>query len=149
MSRNSPRLTLTLRFPPLWLAFDVFLIVLVAGLVVLDKEVVHWYTPDQHVNSAKLSEASDRIDALESDLANVQSDMRDLRLARAVSSASTGLTDNPENSLARVSNALAVVSLVQSKGGQQSSGSAQGKACVAWLLRGEGSITDCGFTRTN
>lgn len=48
---------------------------------------------------------------------------------------------------ARIANAVVINSLVSNFGGYQSSGSAAGKACFAWLLLGEGSATECGFTR--
>ena len=49
--------------------------------------------------------------------------------------------------LGRIANAVTINSLVNNYGGYQSSGSAAGKACFAWLMSGEGSGTDCGFTR--
>ncbi len=48
---------------------------------------------------------------------------------------------------ARIANALTVISLVSNLGGFQSSSSPAGEACFGWLMFGDGSITDCGFTR--
>ena len=48
---------------------------------------------------------------------------------------------------ARIANAVTINSLVNNLGGFQSSGSPAGRACFSWLMLGEGSATDCGFTR--
>jgi hypothetical protein len=48
---------------------------------------------------------------------------------------------------ARIANALTVISLVSNYGGFQSSDSPAGEACFDWLMFGEGSATECGFTR--
>ncbi len=138
---------LVIPLPPAWLVFNLVVIVMAAGLVYGDRQYWHWYVPRDAVTEqrAHLDDVDSRLVSLSSDVSAAE------RTAAKAQQASPtyAIVDTPERSLARISSALAIVSLVQSKGGFQSSGSAQGKACINWLLKGEGSVTDCGFSRTD
>lgn len=82
---------------------------------------------------SKLSRLSTRVSSLESD----------------VPSSATGQGDSLEPILrsSRIASAVTILSLVAAYGGFQRSDSPAGKACLAWLMLGDGSVTDCGFTR--
>ncbi|MGB4862643.1 MAG: hypothetical protein WBO97_09300 [Tepidiformaceae bacterium] len=151
MSQSAGRKSVTLRLPPAWLVFQFAIVGLAAGLVVADRYYWHWYAPDRDIQSATtedLDRLAARVSKVESDVVRAQTTASSAESA-ARSNGSSGLVDNVESSLARMASSLAIISLVQSKGGAQSSASAQGKACIAWLLKGEGSGADCGFTRAD
>jgi hypothetical protein len=149
------RRTLTLPLPPIWVLSQIALIVIVAGLVWCDREYWHWYSPDRQPlmeTISSVSDLEDRLGEVESDVidAGTRASSAEAKAAAAIKvNQSFGATDSVEASLVRMANSLAIVSLVQQKGGSQSSGSAQGQACINWFLKGEGSLTDCGFVRTD
>lgn len=155
------RRSLTVPLPPTWLGVQLLIVIAVASLVWADHAQWQWFggtAKDDEI--ARLERDVDRLKAA---LSNVADDVGKARSEAAVAHAAattaqsaaaearsgSGLTDYPELATVRMSSALAIVSLVQNKGGTQSSGSAQGQACIAWFLRGEGSATDCGFVHTD
>jgi hypothetical protein len=146
------RRSLTLPLPPAWLLSNLVILALIAGAAWADREYWHWYSPTEELTrqSQGLETQGERLDELESTLQAVSDKADDTfitanRLDRSASVA----PDSDKPALARLANALALVSLVQSHGGSQTTTSAQGKACIAWLLDGSGSVTDCGFQRAN
>jgi hypothetical protein len=145
----------------MWLGSQILLIAIAAGLILADRQYWHWYSPDRQPLAetiTNVSDLEDRVGEVESDVvdASTRASAAESKAAAAESKAaaavkanqSLGATDNVEIALVRMANSLAIVSLVQQKGGNQSSGSAQGQACINWFLKGEGSVTDCGFVRT-
>lgn len=149
-SKPKPTRSITLRVPPAWLVSQLAILALVGGLIWSDREYWHWYSHEP--NSEQVEELSRTVDKLKSD---VQSASATARAAERKADNLAGLaktsqdkTESIEPMLVRMASGLAIVSLVQNKGGVQSTGSAQGKACIVWFLLGEGSMTDCGFSRT-
>ncbi len=114
--------------PPAWLVSNLVLVVLVTGFLTTDRLWLHWYSVQP--------------DVTEADLVTVQSLAADAYY-RADAVARTRSGD--DSALQRISSAVAVLSLVQSSGKSSGSGSAQGRACIAYLMKGVGSVTDCGF----
>ena len=127
----------------------------VAAFVLVDRYALRWYSQD-------VGNATQQIDDAASDLA----EFRDAytRDKSALELRIEDLENNVENALAtdepqfdeegftrdvRIGNAVVILSLLEAYGGFQSTGSAAGRACSGWLLFGEGSVTDCGFQRTD
>lgn len=138
------RRAVSIALPPAWLVFNLLLVAAVAALVWADREYWHWYAPPPEI--------VERVVALESRAPSDRSRMsdveRDLRDLRSDLQENESVVDAPILALTRISSAVAILSLVQAHGGFQSSGSPQGQACIQYLLQGEGSVTDCGFVRT-
>lgn len=144
-----PNRSITVPLPPAWLISQAILVALAAGLVWADREYWHWYAPPRtEFNELRVSVAELDDDMIEVRTVAVAAESM-AKGNQGTAKSILGGVDNPELALARMAGGLAVVSLVQSKGGTQSAGSAQGKACIAWFLRGEGSVTDCGFSRAD
>jgi hypothetical protein len=101
--------------PPTWLIGLIVLAAALGAFMAADRLMLHWYVPD----TAQLERTLNTSDYYE--------------------------WGQRKAAVDRLSNAVSILSLVQAYGGQQSSASPAGKACVAWLDSGIGSITDCGF----
>lgn len=116
----------------------VLALVVVGGFMALDRTVLHWYAP---------SDDSARVEALEADLRKARGEVSQLK-SDVSSLEASGIGDEfTAGALARIATAVTLNSLVTNLGGTQRSDSPMGEACRNWLLFGEGSITDCGFTR--
>lgn len=113
----------------------------IGGFMAADRLTLHWYAPEDTAGS---------VSELEADVSGVTRDISGLESrVSSLSLSGSGTFDRLENFArdARIANALAVISLVSAYGGFQSSDSPAGRACINWLMDGEGSVTDCGFTR--
>jgi len=150
--------------PPAWLISNVIVVVLVAAAVVFDRQVTHWAIPEIEVTDAQLDQvAADasreadeldrRINSLSTSVGSLnrkanslEQDVDDLN---ALSEPRYWLIDDPESALARLSSAVALLSLISNFGGWQSTASPQGEACVDYFLSGAGSMTDCGWVRAD
>jgi len=123
----------------------------VAGFMALDRTLLHWYVPDLSSVDARLLEGRQdvagldkRIDQLRADMEGIRDDVQGLQKSPEVSDA---LAVVALPALGRLATAVTINSLVQNYGGYQRSDSPAGQACRNWLILGQGSITDCGFTR--
>lgn len=126
----------------------------ISGFMAADRLTLHWYTPED--TSGSVSELKSEVSGVTRDISGLESRLSSL--SSQVSTlksdvASVGLTGDFEADFAnlgrdaRIANALAIISLVSNYGGFQRSDSPAGEACFGWLMFGDGSITDCGFTR--
>jgi len=125
---------------------------LVGSFLAADRLTLHWYVPE---------DTSASVSSLESDVVGLMADASSLRtkvsdtnsdlssLRSRVSNLESGAGPDFDSLTrdARIANALTIISLVSNYGGSQRFDSPAGEACFAWLMFGDGSGTDCGFTR--
>lgn len=143
------------RKPPTWLISNFVVLALVVGALIADKSFTHLIIPDdsgkleQVRQSASLATGDVRRDlnGLEATVSALDDQV--YKLANSGNGTKWTVVDNPEAAIFRLAQALAVVSLVSNKGSQQSAGSAQGRACIDYFLKGSGSFVECGFTRAD
>ena len=109
----------------------VLVLVVVGGFLVADRLTLHWYVPE---------DSAGEVSALESDVSSLQEQTSAL-------AGSESLDELLAGAIERIATAVTVNSLVSNLEGPQQLDSPAGNACLDWLLTGEGSITDCGFTR--
>jgi len=129
-------------------------LIIVGAFLAIDKTVAHWYVPDQIILAEELNEHLDDYSALRSDLRDLQSDVRAVELSVDTLDTPTGAAIYDTNfqrdaAIARLGFAVTINSLANNLGGFQTNTSPRGRACQGWLLTGEGSLSDCGFTPTN
>ncbi len=125
---------------------------LVGSFLAADRLTLHWYVPED--TSASVSSLESDVAGLKTDASSLQTKVSDANsdvssLRSRVSSLESGAgpdLDSVARDL-RIATAVALNSLVTSYGGTQRTDSPAGKACLDWLIRGEGSGADCGFTR--
>ena len=124
----------------------------IGGFMAADRLTLHWYVPED--TSASVSSLESDVAGLKTDASSLQTKVSDTNsdvssLTSRVSNlgAGTGPDIDALTRDARIANALNIISLVSNYGGSQRSDSPAGKACFEWLMFGDGSITDCGFTR--
>jgi len=124
----------------------------IGGFMAADRLTLHWYVPE---------DTSASVSSLESDVAGLKTDASSLQTrVSGINSNLSSLTSRVSNlgsgsgpdidavtRDARIANALTVISLINNYGGIQRSDSPAGEACFGWLMFGDGSVTDCGFTR--
>lgn len=103
----------------------VLVVALLGGFMAADRLTLHWYVPE---------DSSGEVSALESDVSSLQGQ-------------TSALDELLAGAVERMATAVTVNSLVSNFEGPQQLDSPAGVACRDWLLTGEGSITDCGFTR--
>jgi hypothetical protein len=109
----------------------VLVIALLGGFMAADRLTLHWYVPE---------DSSGEVSTLESDVSSLQEQTSALAGSESLDELLAGAVE-------RIATAVTVNSLVSNFEGPQQLDSPAGVACRDWLLTGEGSITDCGFTR--
>lgn len=150
-SEARDRRRLSMPLPSLSSVFVVILLAVLGAAVWMDRNHWHWYATDPDL----MRSLETRVDDLE-----MRQDRQGTQLRDAISeidqqqrggaeTPTLQLVDHPEAAIARIANSVALLSLVSNHGGTQSTGSAQGQACVAWYLKGEGSASDCGWLRAD
>jgi hypothetical protein len=119
---------------------------IVGAFMAADRLWLHVYTPDVSTLKSQLRSTQNTESRDYLDLQNRVSAV-DKNVQNAVNTQPTQSTPDTNQFIRdfRIANAVTVLSLVSNLGGSQSSNSAAGKACSAWLMSGTGSITDCGF----
>ena len=111
----------------------------------LDRLTLHWYVPKTQTLQESVDRMDSRLLSTESRLSGIDSELNRIsQVVQQKASASTGDLQQWE-AIGRLSQAVTINSLVQNYGGWQTTVSPQGKACVAYLIIGQGSISDCGF----
>ena len=118
----------------------------VGAFMAADRLWLHVYTPNVSTLKSQLRSTQNTESRDYLDLQNRVSAV-DKNVQNAVNTQPTQSTPDTNQFIRdlRIANAVTVLSLVSNLGGSQSSNSAAGKACSAWLISGTGSITDCGF----
>lgn len=125
------------------------------AFLVLDRTVVHVYSPDVSGLKAQIHDQSTALQAAQAtesrDYLDVQGRIKDVdkNVQNALNTQPTSSSSEDFLRDARIASSLTVLSLIQAYGGFQSSASAAGKACDNYLLLGIGSLTDCGFQHVN
>ncbi len=136
-----------LRVPSLRVGwFTAVLILLLVGFLPLDKTLLHWYVPDTGQLRADMAAVDGDLRRLDSSADAMAGTISELKNQVGSDTTADLVNTVQMGQIFRLTDAVAVLSLVSAYGGFQSTVSPSGKACVAWLLRGEGSLTDCGFS---
>ena len=118
--------------------------VALAGFMAVDRTVLHWYVPEVAPLDTQVEATQQQADRIDRAVSRLSSRVEDLE--SKVSSNQAGTVDTIQSGqIGRLSNAVAILSLLNAYGGFQSTVSPAGRACVTYLSFGIGSITDCGF----
>jgi len=126
---------------------------LIVGFLVADRAALHWYVPRDR--SAEVSAVAGDLSSLEDRVSKTTADVSRLntRLSTLADDVSSVGSVSPEVNIdslgrdARIANAVTLNSLIANYGGTQRTDSPAGEACFDWLMFGDSSATECGFTR--